>query len=89
MIREKTLAAFGCDPCRWQSLSCQASLGGDNDIINIAPTGAGKTLMFWMPLLFQKDGIQIVVTPLDILGVQNEAELAKANISTVAASGKT
>ena len=88
-IREKTLAVFGCDPCRWQSLSCQASLGGDNDIINIAPTGAGKTLTFWMPLLFRKDGIQIVVTPLNILGAQNEAELAKANIHTVAVRADT
>lgn len=46
-------------------------------------------MMFWMPLLFQKDGIQIVVTPLNILGMQNDAKLTKLGISAVAVSAQT
>ncbi|KAH9917710.1 P-loop containing nucleoside triphosphate hydrolase protein, partial [Fomitopsis serialis] len=88
-IRETTLAVFRCDPCRWQSLACQASLAGDKDLINVAPTGSGKTLTFWMPLLFRKDGIQIVVTPLNILGTQNEEDLAKVNVQAVAVHAET
>ena len=42
-----------------------------------------------MPLFFWKDGIQIVVTPLNILRAQNEAELAKANIHAVAVHAGT
>ena len=39
----------------------------------------GKTLMFWMPLLFRPKGsIQIIVTPLNILGKQNIDQLQNA-----------
>ena len=42
------------------------------DVIICAPTGAGKTLSFWIPLLVAlKDGLDpmvIVVTPLNLLG---------------------
>ena len=38
-------------------------------------TGAGKTLTFWMPLLFDKGSIQVVVTPLNILGDLNINDL--------------
>ena len=55
----------------------------DKDIIAIAATGSGKTLTFWMPLLFKKDGIQIVVTPLNILGKQNVNNLAKLGIQGI------
>ncbi|KAF8837391.1 hypothetical protein BDN67DRAFT_873341, partial [Paxillus ammoniavirescens] len=41
------------------------------DIVCIAGTGMGKTLTFWLPLLFCLEGIQIVVTPLNQLGQQN------------------
>ncbi|KIK98244.1 hypothetical protein PAXRUDRAFT_803920, partial [Paxillus rubicundulus Ve08.2h10] len=40
----------------------------------------GKTLTFWMPLLFRPDGVQIVVMPLNLLGKQNVASLGKAGI---------
>jgi len=36
-----------------------------------------------MPLLFRADGIQIVVTPLNILGTQNEQELAKFGVRAI------
>ena len=43
----------------------------------------GKTLCFWLPLLFRPNGIQIVVTPLNLLGKQNAASLTKAGISAI------
>ena len=41
-----------------------------------APTGAGKTLTFWIPLIFNDNGIQILVTPLNILRDKNVQEIA-------------
>lgn len=49
-------------------------------MVCIAPTGLGKTLTFWMPLLFRKDGIQIVVTPLNLLSTQHIVELHRYQI---------
>jgi len=49
----------------------------------------GKTLTFWMPLLFRPEGIQIVVTPLNLLGKQNATSLAKAGIGAIAISSET
>ena len=44
----------------------------------------GKTLTFWMPLLFRPPGsIQIVVTPLNILGKQNVESLNKAGFKAI------
>ena len=88
-IRLRTLKSFGTTPCSWQVHVCEQVLHGDHDIISIAGTGMGKTLTFWMPLLFRPQGIQIVVTPLNILGEQNTAILAKLNIKAIFISAKT
>ncbi|KAF8257524.1 P-loop containing nucleoside triphosphate hydrolase protein [Lactarius quietus] len=42
--------------------------------------GSGKMLTFWILLLFNGDGITIVVTPLVILGDKNVAELLEVSI---------
>lgn len=60
-----------------------------NDILCIARTGMGKTLTFWMPLLFRPDGVQIVVTPLNRLGKQNVAVLEKAHILAISINAAT
>ncbi|KAG9315563.1 hypothetical protein JVU11DRAFT_3193 [Chiua virens] len=54
-----------------------------------AGTGMDKTLGFWLPLLFCPGGIQIVVTPLNLLGKKNAASLAKAGIRAIAISSET
>ena len=54
-----------------------------------AGTGMGKTLTFWIPLLFHTGGIQIVVTPLNLLGKQNAQALAKAAIRAIAINSET
>ena len=52
-------------------------------------TGSGKTLTFWMPLLFRLEGIQIIITPLNILGKQNVDALAALGVAGIALSAET
>ena len=88
-IRRRTIAKLRCDPCRWQSRSTQDVLRRDTDVIAIAPTGAGKTLTFWMPLLFRPNVIQLLVTPLNLLGTQNECNLGVLGMRAVAVRAET
>lgn len=66
-----------------------AVLKGDKDVICISATGSGKTLTFWLPLLARGDGIQIIVTPLNILGTQSVNALAKVGINAIAITAET
>jgi len=59
----------------------QALLKNDNDVVSILATGTGKSLTFWMPLLFILEAVQIVITPLNILGRQNVETLGKVGMS--------
>ncbi|KAJ3555330.1 hypothetical protein NM688_g2638 [Phlebia brevispora] len=79
-LQERTQQVFGRRPCRWQCKVAQAILKRQNDVVNTAPTGSGKTLTFWMPLLFRPTGTVIVITPLNILGSQNREQLARLGI---------
>ncbi|KAI0641185.1 P-loop containing nucleoside triphosphate hydrolase protein [Trametes meyenii] len=88
-IRQQTMQHFGRRPCLWQCESALAQLRGDKDIVCISGTGSGKTLTFWMPLLFRPEGIQVVITPLNILGNQNQKQLERLGITAVAMSGET
>ncbi|KAJ7207018.1 hypothetical protein C8J57DRAFT_1727419 [Mycena rebaudengoi] len=88
-IRDKIEAVFGYRPCLWQIKVVRAILKRDRDVVSIAATGSGKTLTFWMPLLFIPDGIQIVVTSLNILGKQNVDSLAKVGISAITITADT
>ncbi|KIK34578.1 hypothetical protein CY34DRAFT_26821 [Suillus luteus UH-Slu-Lm8-n1] len=60
----------------------KAFLQKDHDIVCIAGTSLGKTMSFWLPLLWKK-GLQIVVTPLNQLGKQNVNSLAKAGCKDI------
>ena len=82
-IRWQTQEILSYRPCLWQIHVVEAILKHDKDIISIAATGSGKTLTFWMPFLFKKDGIQIVITPLNILGKQNVKSLVKMGIQGI------
>ncbi|KAI0331424.1 P-loop containing nucleoside triphosphate hydrolase protein, partial [Cubamyces sp. BRFM 1775] len=88
-IRQRTFACFGRRPCLWQCECALAQLRANEDIVCISGTGSGKTLCFWMPLLFRPDGIQIVITPLNILGGQNRSQLERLGIPAVAISSET
>jgi ATP-dependent DNA helicase RecQ len=73
----------------WQIRVVQAILKHDRDVISISATGSGKSLTFWMPLLFVPEGIQIVIAPLNILhpGPQNVNTSAKVGISVISDQG--
>jgi hypothetical protein len=79
---------FGFRPCLWQICIVSAILDGNdvitildgNDVITIAPTGSGKSLTYWMPPLFIKYGITVVVTPLKLLRGQFLKMLQDKNI---------
>ncbi|KAL4260460.1 hypothetical protein AB1N83_009629 [Pleurotus pulmonarius] len=83
VIRDRAVAVFNRYPCLWQVKVTHAILRRDKDIVSIAGTGMGKTLTFWLPLLFRPTGMQIVVTPLNILGKQNIEVLEKAGFKGV------
>ncbi|KAI0674174.1 P-loop containing nucleoside triphosphate hydrolase protein [Trametes maxima] len=88
-IQQRTLLHFGRRPCLWQCNIVLALLQKSRDVVCISGTGSGKTLTFWMPLLFREDGIQVVITPLNILGNQNTMQLERLGIRAIAISAQT
>ena len=83
-IHSFTHSTFHHYPCLWQAKAVEAVLKHDRDVIIIAGTGMGKTLTFWMPLLFFPAGhIQVVITPLNLLGRQNVELLEKASMKAI------
>ncbi|KIK90838.1 hypothetical protein PAXRUDRAFT_151045, partial [Paxillus rubicundulus Ve08.2h10] len=88
-IQQHTLEKFGVWPCLWQLKVVEALSKGDKDIVCTASTGMSKTLSFWLPLLFCPEYIQIVVTPLNMLGKQNAASLVRAGIQAIAINSET
>jgi superfamily II DNA helicase RecQ len=85
-LRTEVERKFKIWPCIFQTQAALAQLE-QRDCITISPTGSGKTLTFWMPLLFNNNGIMIIVTALNILGDKNVAELEKLDISAVNVTG--
>ena len=81
-VRAQVKAVFGFEPCLWQIQVVCAVLAGE-DVITIARTGSGKSITYWMPALFIKYGIIIVVTPLSLLGAQFVQMLKDNGISAI------
>ncbi|KAG2123871.1 P-loop containing nucleoside triphosphate hydrolase protein [Suillus clintonianus] len=79
---------FGFTPCKWQLQSAQEQLKR-NDVFTISSTGSGKTLCFWIPLLFNDNGVMILITPLNILGDKNVDETRVANIPAITLNATT
>ncbi|KAI0332527.1 P-loop containing nucleoside triphosphate hydrolase protein [Cubamyces sp. BRFM 1775] len=88
-IRRKTLDSLGRLPCAWQCKVAQTVLQGARDVVCISGTGSGKTLTFWIPLLFRPQGVQVIITPLNILGTQTQEQLQAVGISAIAVRGET
>ena len=81
-VQERIKEVFGFTPCLWQIHVIHAILAGD-DVITIAKTGSGKSMTYWMPVLFIKYGISTIVTPLKLLGSQFAQMLEDNGISTI------
>ena len=72
----------GTQPCIWQIEVVRMVLDG-NDVITIAATSSGKSFPYWMPLLYIKHGIVILVTPLKLIGKQFVDMLEKNQLHAV------
>ena len=81
-VQDQIEAVFGFRPCLWQIHVVHAILDGD-DVITNAPMGSGKSTTYWMPVLFIKYGISVIVTPLKLLGAQFSEMLEGVGISAV------
>src|SRR6266404_8379618 len=88
-IRERMLTTFNKWPCLWQVQVAKALLQGGRDVVCTAGTSMGKTLTFWIPLLFHPDGIQIIVTPLNQLGQQQVEDLKSMGMQAIAINTDT
>ncbi|EAU82260.2 hypothetical protein CC1G_12869 [Coprinopsis cinerea okayama7 len=87
-IRKRVQDLWNIRPCLWQIEVVQAILERDGDIVSVAGTGMGKTLTFWMPILFSAPGsVQIIVTPLNLLGQQQVATAEKLGLKAVFVCG--
>lgn len=88
-IRSLVQEKFGVRPC-WAQIKPALLLREGKDVVQVAATGAGKTLSFWIPLLTAlEDGLDkmiFVVTPIKLLGKQNTSKLQSLNISSIAIS---
>ncbi|KAJ3473861.1 hypothetical protein NLI96_g12785 [Meripilus lineatus] len=87
-IKKKAEEVFERTPCLWQLKVAETILERKQDVVCVAGTGSGKTLTFWLPLLF-REGIQVVFTPLNILGAQNVSQLKDWGIEAISISAKT
>ncbi|KAJ7908543.1 P-loop containing nucleoside triphosphate hydrolase protein [Mycena leptocephala] len=88
-IRARAVEHLGYQPCLWQIKVVEAILRRDGDVVCISATGSGKTLTFWLPLLFKADGIQLVISPLNILGDQNVVQLGEMGIKGISIPSET
>lgn len=91
-VRDTVTKRFNQRACLFQIQIAMAVYCDRKDVVACAPTGAGKTLSFWIPLLMAaEEGLRrvvLVVTPLNLLGKQNETDLAAAGIRAVAVDGE-
>ncbi|KAJ3553427.1 hypothetical protein NP233_g12645 [Leucocoprinus birnbaumii] len=82
-IRADVIKRFEIHPCLYQIHDALAQLRGE-DCITIAATGSGKTLTFWIPLLYlPKKAFIFLITALNILGDQNVKELEQYNFTAI------
>ncbi|KAK0228595.1 hypothetical protein IW262DRAFT_1490596 [Armillaria fumosa] len=86
-VQAKVKAVFGYSPCLWQIEVARNVMAG-KDVITIAPTGAGKSLTYWIPLVFSETGMVMVVLPLKQLGTQFSTMLKDRGISAVSVTAE-
>ncbi|KAK0214131.1 hypothetical protein IW262DRAFT_300111 [Armillaria fumosa] len=75
-------------PCLWQIEVARRVLDGKN-VITVAPTGAGKSLTYWIPLAFTEKGIMMVILPLKQLETQFSSWLNSKGLSAISVTAKT
>ena len=81
-IRAKVQEVFSRRACLWQCTAIQATLSGKHVCIDVG-TGMGKTLAFLAPATLDPEKILFIVSPLNVLGSQNQQYLENAGIAYV------
>lgn len=88
-IRTVCLSTLGVSPCLWQIRVALAILKAQKDIICVARTGAGKSLTFYIPLVVKKDGIIIIIVPLNALASEMASRLSEMGLAAIAIVGSS
>lgn len=65
-LSQRCQEQFGVTPRAFQLEAASAVLMGKDCVVNV-PTGGGKTLAFYLPLLLKPDSVILVVSPLTAL----------------------
>ncbi|KAJ3560542.1 hypothetical protein NP233_g10773 [Leucocoprinus birnbaumii] len=92
-IRDLVYKAFQVWPCYYQLQAMKAIFSG-KDVIGCAPTGASKTLSFWIAMLMAKKAKLtqqkvLVISPLNLLAKQNVDILLQAGFQALLLTGET
>ena len=68
--------------CVWQCKIALELLLRTKHYASTAATGSGKTLVFWLPMMYET-GVTIIIVPLKILGEQLAKESSQAGFEAV------
>ena len=69
---EACILPDGCDLWDFQMQCSDIVVGMVGDVCVIALTGSGKSVLWLLPLLVQRDRISLIITPCTSLGVEGE-----------------
>ncbi|KZV90674.1 P-loop containing nucleoside triphosphate hydrolase protein [Exidia glandulosa HHB12029] len=75
--------------CSWQAFVTAVCNTGKKDLFVLAPPGAGKTLAFLAPLIFNPHHIVVIICPLIALGSQHFKSCVALGISAIELTAKT
>ena len=81
LIMAEALSKYNISPCLFQLDICLGLLC-KIDVVTTAWTGSGKTLTFFLPMLFEK-GIMIIISPLITLENQHAKDASKYGYSAL------
>ena len=80
------MSHFGQRPCCWQS-EIVFKLTSVENLVSISATGSGKSLVFWLPMLYE-DGLTIILVPLKNLGQQLADESSRRGFRAVSVTAE-
>ncbi|KAF8327271.1 P-loop containing nucleoside triphosphate hydrolase protein [Cantharellus anzutake] len=84
-IRRNVADVFGKTLCGFQLRAVVAQIHR-RDLLLTSGTGSGKTLIYWVPLLYNGGRILVVITPLTVLGSQQATGLSALGVRSVCIS---
>ena len=80
------MSHFGQRPCCWQS-EIAFKLTSAENLVSISAMGSGKSLIFWLPMLYE-DGLTIILVPLKNLGQQLADESSRRGFRAISVTAE-